>query len=153
MALCLGDPVLRSYLLLWRTGPRHFRMVFLLTWYTWISARPLTQSHMCLLVKLKANGIKGKLLNWIQSFLTNRKQRVSINGSLSDESAVVSGVPQGSVLGPLLFLIYVNDIPGAICSSSLLFADDTKLYWPITDYHSFQQLQDDILTLEQWSKL
>ena len=109
--------------------------------------------HIRLLVKLQAHGIKGKLLNWIQSFLTNRKQRVIINGSQSDESAVISGVPQGSVLGPLLFLIYVSDIPGAISSSSLLFADDTKLYQPISDYRSFQQLQADIVILGHWSKL
>ena len=109
--------------------------------------------YMRLLVKLQAHGIKSKLLNWIQSFLTNRKQQVIINGSQSDESAMISGVPQGSILGPLLFLIYVNDIPGAIPSSSLLFADDTKLYRPISDYRSFQQLQDDIIILEHWSKL
>ena len=104
-------------------------------------------------MKLQAYGIKGKLLNWIQAFLTNRKQQVIINGFQSDESSLASSVPQGSVLGPLLFLIYVNDIPGTIDSSSLLFADDTKLFRPITDYHRFQQLQDDILILEQWSKL
>ena len=62
-------------------------------------------------------------------------------------------MPQGSVLGPLLFLIYVNDLPRVISSPSLLFADDTKLFRPITDYHSSQQLQYDFLTLEQWSKL
>ena len=111
--------------------------------------------HKCLLVKLQAYGIKGKLLNWSQAFLTNRKhvQQVIINDFQSDESSVASGIPQGSVLGPLLFLVYVNDLPGSISSSLLLFADDTKLFRPITDYHSFQQLQDDILILEQWFKL
>ena len=62
-------------------------------------------------------------------------------------------MPQGSVLGPLLFLIYVNDLLKVISSPSLLFADDAKLFRPIPDYHSSQQLQNDILTLEQWSKL
>ena len=106
-----------------------------------------------LLVKLQAHGITGKLLNWIRAFLSDRRQRVVINGFESDESNVASGVPQASVLGPLLFLIYINDLPRVICSPSLLFADDAKLFRPITAYHSFQQLQNDILTLKWWSKL
>ena len=109
--------------------------------------------HKRLLVKLQAHGITGKLLNWIRAFLSDRRQRVVINDFESDESNVASGVPQGSVLGPLLFLIYINDLRRVICSPSLLFADDAKLFRPITDYHSFQQLQNDILTFKQWSKL
>ena len=88
-------------------------------------------SHGHLLVKLQAHGIQGKLLDWIQASLTDRKQRIIINSFQSDESNAASGVPRGSVLGPLLFLVYVNDLPSTICSSSLLFADDTKLFQPI----------------------
>ena len=109
--------------------------------------------HKRLLVKLQAHGITGKLLNWIKAFLSGRRQRVVINSFQSHKSSVISGVPQGSVLGPLLFLIYVNDLPRVISSPSLLFADDTKLFQPITDRDSFQQFQNDILTLERWSKL
>ena len=109
--------------------------------------------HKRLLVKLQAHGITGKLLNWIKIFLSGRRQLVVINSFQSHESSVISGVPQGSVLGPLLFLIYVNDLPRVISSPSLLFADDTKLFRLITDHDSFQQFQNDILTLERWSKL
>ena len=68
------------------------------------------------------------LLCWLSGFLSDRKQRVSINGSFSQLSDVTSGVPQGSVLGPLLFTVYVNDIPSCVNNSLLLFADDTKLF-------------------------
>ena len=71
-------------------------------------------SHAHLAVKLKYYGITGKSLEWIQSFLMDRKQRVSVNGQHSDWSDVLKGVAQGSVLGPTLFLLYINDIAGQI---------------------------------------
>jgi len=84
--------------------------------------------HQRLLVKLRAYGIQGKLLDWIKAFLTYRQQRVIINNSKSTLTDVISGVSQRSVLGPLLFLIYINDLPNIIHSPSLLFADDTKIF-------------------------
>jgi hypothetical protein len=82
--------------------------------------------HERLLNKLSAYGIRGKVLGWIRNFLTNRKQRVAINGQKSAEVIVTSGIPQGSVLGPTLFLVYVNDLPEVILSILKLFADDTS---------------------------
>ena len=84
--------------------------------------------HRRLLVKLQGYGIQGKVLDWIQEFLTERKQRVVINGSESEWSDVTSGIPQGSVLGPTLFLVYINDMPDVINAIIKLFADDAKVY-------------------------
>ena len=102
--------------------------------------------HERLLVKLHAYGIRGNLLQWIKPFLTNRKQRVVINGKSSNLEPVISGIPQGSVLGPILFLIYVNDLPEMARSKLKLFADDTKLYKSIKDVadRSKEILQTDI---------
>ena len=77
--------------------------------------------HERLLIKLKAYGITSKLLNWIHSFLKGRKQRVTINGFKSTWTDVVSGVPQGSVLGPVFFLIYINDLPQMLSNPCLLY--------------------------------
>ena len=79
--------------------------------------------HAGLIFKLKQNGVSGKLLNFFESYLYNRKQRVMINGSYSDYDNIESGVPQGSVLGPLLFLVYINDLEKNIKSNVKFFAD------------------------------
>ena len=83
--------------------------------------------------KLKQNGIDGLLLSLLTSNLTNRKQRVVLNGTSSDEEVIESGVSQGTVLGPLLFLIYINDLEQGIKSSMIFFADVTLLYSIVHD--------------------
>ena len=85
-------------------------------------------AHEKLLLKLDFYGIRGNTLNWIKDFLDNRNQSVLLNGSNSDSIPVSSGVPQGSVLGPILFLTYINDLPDQVRSRVRLFADDTAMY-------------------------
>ena len=90
--------------------------------------------------------------NWIQSFLSNRTQRVAIDGILSSPVSVTSGVPQGTVLGPLLFLVYINDLPDYTKHSTIrLFADDCILYRPIKCDHDALLLQEDINSLYTWT--
>ena len=85
-------------------------------------------NHSKLLMKLHSYGIRKDTLRWIQAFLSNRQQRVVIEGEESDSVPVTSGVPQGSVLGPILFLAYINDLPQHIVLQVCLFADDTAKY-------------------------
>ena len=87
--------------------------------------------HDGLIFKLKQNGIPGSLLKFFESNLHNRKQRVVVNGSFSDYSVIQSGVPQGSVLGPLLFLIYINDLEKYTKSNITFFDDDTMLFFSL----------------------
>ena len=108
--------------------------------------------HQRLLVKLKGYGICGKVLQWIAAFLDGRCQRVIINGSKSSWSPVMSGIPQGSVLGPILFVCYVNDMPEVVDSPVHMFADDTKIYIQITTQSDQEILQTDLKQLEEWSK-
>ena len=106
--------------------------------------------HERLLRKIESYGIGGNFLNWIKSFLRDRKQRVVLNGFKSSWSNVVSGVPQGSVLGPLLFLLYVNDLPECIENCKVaMFADDLKLY--STHVSNDDKTQCDISNVEKWS--
>jgi hypothetical protein len=109
--------------------------------------------HKRLIKKLTAYGIEGNLLNWIQSFLTGRQQQVVINGIISKPTDVTSGIPQGSVLGPLLFIIYINDLPDVISSGSeiFLFADDTKLFRSIFNPKDCDTLQNDINSMCSWT--
>lgn len=112
-----------------------------------------TVSHSILLTKLWLAGITGDLWTWFKNYLSNRHQSVSINNCYSDLLPVVSGVPQGSILGPLLFLVYVNDMTSYIHLSQLLkFADDTKCFTHIVSFSDHNTLQDDISALFTWSK-
>ena len=107
--------------------------------------------HRRLLSKLHSYGIRGKLLRWLEAFLMRRKQRVVINGTFSSWSDVTSGIPQGSVLGPVLFTVYVNDLPGEVTSTVKLFADDMKMYRGIGTGIGHDSLQTDLDRLVTWS--
>ena len=108
--------------------------------------------HEGLIFKLKQNGTSGNLLNLLCDFLRNRKQRVLLNGQVSDWSDVRAGVPQGSILGPLLFLIYINSLPEELSSNAKLFADDTSLFSVIHDSNtSALELSTDLAKLNRWA--
>ena len=108
--------------------------------------------HELLLHKLHCYGIQGSLLKWIKSFLAERSQSVSVNGTHSYKSEVKSGVPQGTVLGPILFLIYINDIDQCIKHSFIsCFADDTRVSKGISKSADVQSLQNDLNYVIQWT--
>ena len=111
-----------------------------------------TVPHKRLIEKLKSYGIVGKVLKWIESFLNDRSQRVMVKGVPSDTLPVWSGVPQGSVLGPVLFLIYINDLLEEVISGGKLFADDSKLFKRIKSTEDRDILQEDLMKLQEWSR-
>ena len=84
--------------------------------------------HLRLIIKLKSHGMGNSIMNWIEQWLTDRKQRVVVDGEVSSWKSVLSGLPQGSVLGPILFLVYINDLEGEVTGSIFKFAHDTKLF-------------------------
>ena len=86
-----------------------------------------TVNHSILLTKLKAIGLSGSAVNWFSSYLSDRQQLVDVSGTFSSEAKIECGVPQGSILGPLLFLIYVNDMPAVVKRKLLLNADNASL--------------------------
>ena len=108
--------------------------------------------HEILLRKLEHYGIRGAALKWFESYLTNRKQYVYYNGVSSDIKSVTCGVPQGSVLGPLLFLIYINDLPNISEKLSFfLFADDTNIYYESADLLELEKtVNEELKKLSQW---
>ena len=108
--------------------------------------------HQRLLLKLKAHGIGDSITDWIEQWLTDRRQRVVVDGEVSNWKSVLSGVPQGSVLGPILFLIYINDLDDSITSNVLKFADDTKLFRKVNTDGDKQHLQNDLDRLVKWSE-
>ena len=105
--------------------------------------------HRRLIGKLEAYGITGNILKWVKSFLNERTQVVKVNGAESKSSSVISSIPQGSVLGPTLFIIYINDLLENIESEGLLFADDTKIFNHITSRKDALILQSDIVSWSQ----
>ncbi len=107
--------------------------------------------HRKLLQKVKAYGIRGQLLMWIRDFLSDRRQRVSIEDIKSDWIKILSGVPQGSVLGPLLFLIFINDLPEVVECCIKLFADDTKLYSILSNNFDYERMKRDTQRMMDWS--
>ena len=110
-------------------------------------------SHKHLVLKLKYYGINSTVIAWINSFLTPRTQSVTLEGFQSDHIAVTSGVPQGSVLGPILFLIYINDLPNEIKSSIRLSADDAIMDRQILSQKDCTALQNDIHTRKVGAKV
>jgi len=104
-----------------------------------------------LFLKLESLGIQGKVLDWIKEWLANRKQRVSLNNTFSSWRDVTSGVPQGSVLGPILFVVYINDLDNNIISKINKFADDTKLGKAVGRVEDRISLQNDLDKLFNWS--
>lgn len=110
-----------------------------------------TVDHRILLQKLEALGLQKSAIDWFQSYLQERKQSVEISGTTSKPATITCGVPQGSILGPLLFLIYVNDIPSAVRCKTLLYADDTAL---IVSGNSTEVIQDtlssELESIREW---
>ena len=108
--------------------------------------------HDGLIFKLKQNGVSGNLLRFFESYLSDRYQRVVLNGFNSEYAAIDSGVPQGSVLGPLLFLIYINDLETNIKSNIIFFADDTMLFSIVKDpLSSADDLNNDLELIRKWA--
>ncbi len=111
-----------------------------------------TVPHGHLLLKLDHIGIRGDLLEWIRGFLLNRKQRVLCDRVTSDWDNVPSGVPQGSILGPLLFIIYVNDIGNTFSSQARLYADDCTIFRNVSSQQDQISLQRDLNQLFEWTQ-
>ena len=109
-------------------------------------------NHSLLLHELHHYGVRRQVNRWIAGFLQDQKQAVVVDGAKSDSVAVKSGVPQGSVLGPSLFVVYINDLPGTVSSPVRLLADDTAIYRPVTTGQDQTHIQKDLQQLETWEK-
>ena len=105
-----------------------------------------------MIYKLQQNGISGELLNILVDFLKNRKQRVVLNSQSSNWRNVKAGVPQGSIMEPLLFLIYINDLPEGFITNAKLFADETSPFLVVQDIAaSTEELNNDLRKISKWA--
>ena len=121
--------------------------------YTDFSSAFTSVNHTLLLHKLTHSfGISGRAIRWLESYLSSRTQRVVLNGKASDWVAVLSGVPEGSILGPLLFACYLADLPCSLSSECIMYADDVKLYRRIECDEDCVALQSDLDRLSEWSR-
>ena len=109
--------------------------------------------HERLCYKLSYYGINEPLLLWIKDFLSDRSQQVVLEGKYSDSCPVLSGVPQGTVLAPLLFLLYINDISSNIQCTLQLYADNILIYTTIKSLDDYNRLQHDLFLLQEWASL
>jgi hypothetical protein len=111
-----------------------------------------TVNHQVLMKKLKCLGVHGRTLSWFQSFLSNRSQQTVIGNSLSDSLKISVGVPQGSILGPLLFLVHINGIQKCLKHCQMvIFADDLALFCPTTTQEELQsKLDTDLQSVMKW---
>ena len=109
--------------------------------------------HRRLLLKLQAYGFGDEILCWIEDFLKGRKQKVNVNGEFSEWQPITSGIPQGSVLGPVLFIIYINDLPDKLKSMCKIFADDSKIYRSIQDEVDQDIIQEDLFEICDWTDI
>ena len=107
--------------------------------------------HQRLLQKMKALGIIGNTLNWVKSFLSGRRQQVRVENEFSSWGLVKSGIPQGSVLGPTLFVLFINDMPDVCLSTCQLFADDANIFRSVSSSEEIETLQRDLDKLSEWS--
>jgi retron-type reverse transcriptase len=109
--------------------------------------------HRKLLRKLKRYNLHPDIIDWIKAFLIDRKQQVQLNGIYSSWASVLSGVPQGSILGPILFIIYINELPDCLNADSNIFvyADDAKLFRHVSTSQDSLNLQNDINKLSNWT--
>ena len=108
--------------------------------------------HTRLNRKLKSIGISGDILGWMEAFLANRRQKVTVEGVTSSWTDVKSGIPQGSVLGPILFVIFINDMPNNLLSNCKMFADDAKVSRVVNNFEGHETLQSDLYKMCQWSQ-
>ena len=111
-----------------------------------------TVDHSILLRKLYLYGVNGKAHDWFRSYLSNRTQYCQVNGKLSEPRTIITGIPQGSILGPLLFLVYINDLPNCLKNADCdMFADDTQLGTATKDVKTtIEILSDDLANISVW---